>query len=225
MKNATRNSEDLNLRVSPKDCQSVDEVLMQALIDTDYRFGTLHFSEPRTEDSGGSSSAAMIATWVHEIEMVLHPRRGALLLRGVYRNPMEPRDLLRARIGEAHAQLADLQRKIRSRLDADPRWRGRPVVLGIGVIVMGDFRRDDLPFGVPRQLIVETPQLESLEDRLEELFEYYTTPAVEPVEVYGEDLIDVLTNCPDMGRFFDEASTVELYNRIYEDFGHPAQVA
>ena len=215
---------ELSCRIPPRRCELLDEALMQALLETEYRFGTLHFSEPRIDDDC-RGAPNQIATWVHEIDMVLHPDRGALLLRSCSLESGETRQKLFERIRKTHSQLADLQRKIRSRLDADPFWRGRPVVLGIGVVIRRQSKRCQLPFGVPPELVIHESDLDDLPARLQRLFDYYATPETVPVEDYGPQLISALTESAEMGRFFDEAAVIELYNRLYDDFGPSEEVA
>lgn len=205
-------SPQLSHRVPARDCHRLDEMLMQALWGSELRFGTLQVTEVVDDET----ELNVIARQVHEIEVVFHRDRGALMLQA---SPG-------GRIARTHAQLTDLQRMVRARLDEiDDFWRERPILLGVGIFVPRPCADRNVPRGVPPELVIDHADLDGLEHRLEELFTFYTTPVIEPVEDYGPRLVEALTESEDMGRFYDESAVIERYNRLYADFGPPEKSA
>lgn len=185
----------------------LDVLLVRRLADTDYRTGRLHVPEPVPEAHLSKPADATPAGWVtrDRVETVLHPARGALLLRDVTARPDEPTVLVRDRIERIHEQLAELQRKLRRRLDESAFWRSRPIALGVGIVVRGSVSSTAIPRRVPDELIVDDTDPDNFEARLEEVFDYYGTPATTPVDEYGPRLVEDLTDSPEwIGNFIGE---------------------
>ncbi len=78
--------------------------------DSDYRFGCLHFAEPMGDGNYPDYIAEppdfMKSGWTyfHEIPMVLHPDKGALLLSTAGLFPDDPPEMLTACIEEEHSR-------------------------------------------------------------------------------------------------------------------------
>lgn len=198
------------------DLPELDVLLLQRLELRDYRVGQLYFAEPLHDelDAFAHTPETVPDGWTtHDrVEIVAHPARGALLLRDCMFRAHETATVLRERIRRVHAELTDLQRRVRRRLDEHPRWKHRPIVLGVGVVVRSRCPDTAIPPGVPADLIVDHTDLPQLEQRINRLFDFFTTPGAEPVESYGPDLISDLTDSPQwIGNFIDETTLQAMH--------------
>lgn len=201
-------------------------ILAKLLDDPRLRVGTLNFVEPIEGDELHELVELPGATdieWAthHRAQMLLHPSRGALLLRDCAFREREPAMLLRDRITRTHEELVQLQEKLRRRLDDDLYWRGRPIVFGLGVVVRAVCPDSAIPRSVPEELIIDATDVATLARRIERLFEFFRTPATTPVAAYGAKLVADLTDSPEwIGNFIDESTLRAIHGR--EDHDAPA---
>ncbi len=187
--------------------------------DSDYRFGELHFREAMDDgdfpDHLVDPPESMQSGWtrVHEIPMVLHPDKGALLLRPAWVNDEEPEATLHQRIEETHNELTALEWRIRSRLESDRFWQNRPIVMGVGVVVSQPTAAGSRPDHIPEPAIIDREALPRFATHIDALFEHYTMPAAQPVADWGQRLVAELTapNGP-IGGFVGEQNLIEAYD-------------
>ncbi len=212
MTNQPHDAPGLHCQKSP----ALEELLVAELSESNLRFGRLHFWEPvdaHDPDELFETIDGSITDWVtyHQVQLVFHRTRGALLLRDCDLTDAPP-IAIRDRLQRTHHHLVSLQRKLRRRLDERPYWRGRPIVLGVGIAVHGPFSEGLLPRGVPADLLIETSPRPKLEARLEALFDFYSTPATRPISDYGPRLVSALTESPTwIGNVIDELSLRAMY--------------
>lgn len=205
------------------DIYRLDDLLAAVYRGSEYRFGDLHFAEPLGEGKYPEYMAeppeCMKGGWTrhHEIPMVLHPEKGALLLRTAWSGEEEPPELLTERIEEVHSELTNLEWKICKRLEADPYWQNRPIVLGVGVVTSRRVPERLRPANVPEVAILDRDALPRFGAHIDALFEHYTTPSAETIEKWGSRLVDEITGEETrLGGFVGEESLIEAY----EDWGH-----
>jgi len=202
--------------------QTLEELLVAELSESELHVGRLNFWEPvdaHDPDGFFETIDFSITDWMscHQAPLVFHPARGALLLRDCNLDSAPP-IAIGDRLRQTHHHLVSLQRKLRRRLDEKPYWRGRPIVLGIGIAVHGSLSGERLPRSVPRDLLIEISRPPKLEERLQELFEFYTTPTTEPVTDYGPRLVSALTESPTwIGNVIDEVSLRAMYASATSD--------
>ena len=198
---------------------ALDVLLVDALSDTDYRFGQLNFPQPTSPtdlDDLVELPESTTDGWMthRRIDMVLHPARGALLLDDCRLRPRESPAVKRDRMRRIHGELVDTQRQLRRRLDEDDYWHGRPIVLGIGLVVRNQSPDGLLGPNIPRPIVIDTSTGVSLRERLDEVFDFYATPATTPISDYGPRLVSDLIASPTwIGNFIDELSLCEMIGR------------
>lgn len=202
----------------------LSSLLCATFRDSDYRFGELHFAEPMDDGEYPEHLVDppefMRSGWTrfHEIPMVLHPEKGALLLRMTTTMRDEPREVLTARIEETHSELTNLEWKIRDRLEKLGYWGGRPIVMGVGVVTPETCPERLRPMSVDEEVIVDRRDLPRFAERIDEMFDYYTIDAARPVAEWGDRLIaDITGSRKYLGGFLDEEHFLERY----DDFGRP----
>jgi hypothetical protein len=190
--------------------------------DSDYRFGDLHYAEPMGEgcfpDYIAEPPESMKSGWTyfHEIPMVLHPEKGALLLRTVWAGDDEPPETLTERIESDHSELTALEWKIRDRLESVGYWKNRPIVLGVGVVTSSLVPDDLRPANVPAVAVIDRSALPCFASHIDALFEHYKTPAAEPIDEWGARLVTDITDSPELlGGFVGEDNLIDGY----EDWG------
>ncbi len=186
---------------------------------SDYRFGELHFAEPMGPDEcpdhlidppdfmkGGW-------TWHHEIPTILHPEKGVLFFRMAYlRDDDHPRALTR-RLEEKHKELTRLEWKIRHRLEGLDFWKDRPIVMGVGVVTQYRCHRRLRPKSVDAPVIIDRDALPRFASRVDDLFDYYTTPEAQPIDEWSQRLIRTITaDQGHLGSFVDEESLISTYD-------------
>ncbi len=184
---------------------------------TDYISGVLHFAEPMGDDEcpdhlidppdfmkGGW-------TWYHELSVVLHPEKGALLLRKT--GTSGPSEVLSARIEETYSTLTNLEWKIRRRLEQLGYWKNRPFTMGPGVVTTSACPPEARPASVPDAAIIDRDDIARLPEHIDRLFDHYATESAKPVSEWGHRLIEDLTDSPGfVGGFIDEESIAENYH-------------
>lgn len=210
---------------NPLDCYfELQSLLCAAYEGSDYRFGVLHFAEPMED---GEYPEHLVDppdflrsgwTWFHEIPMVLHPARGALLLRRAEPMEDEPAKALTARIENCHSELTNLEWKIRHRLEKLGYWKNRSIVLGVAVVTSERCPRRLRPVSVDETVLIDRDDLPKFAARIDEVFDYYTTDEARPVDEWGPRLVEDLTGSEDyLGGFYDEQSCLKMY----DDFDRP----
>ncbi len=185
---------------------------------SDYRFGCLHFAEPMGEgnypDHLVNPPEFMQSGWTefHEIPMVLHPQKGALLLTSVWYTDEYPQASLGELIEEEHSQLTALEWKIRDQLECVGYWANRAIVLGVGLVAGQRVPEDERPANVPDVAIIDRDKLPQLATHIDALFEHYTTPAARPVDEWGDRLVaDLTADNSFLGCFVDEEQHINTY--------------
>ena len=193
---------------------------VQSLPKGRYRCGQLHFIDIK-EQSAPSANGSLNPNWIHRIDMILHPLRGALLMHRCPAGSSASGQYIAA----GHARLVALQKKIRRRLDEDAYWRRRAIALGIGLVV--DEGYEDIKISPPilPQLIVDGAEVEALPRQLDRLFAFYATPANSPVASYGDELITALTESSTMGHFVEKPLPVAAKGHRYADFSSDCEAA
>lgn len=198
-------------------------ISLQGLSDSRYRVGRLDFTNSLTDEHLKAIDERHDGTpggWrVHEpVDMVLHPEKGAILVAHCAVDPAHPEYVIRRRVEQIHTRLVDLQRKIRRRLDESDFWRDRPIVLGIGITVCAVLPDDAIPPHIPPEVICDCSTPGGVERHLEQLFDFFATPASTPIAAYGRRLVSDLTDSPGwIGTFFDES---ELHADSRRRLGH-----
>jgi hypothetical protein len=189
---------------------------------SDYRFGCLHFAEPMGDGNYPDYIAEppdfMKSGWTlhHEIPMVLHPDKGALLLSVAGLMHDEPPELLTAHIEEEHSRLVSQEWKIRNRLESIGYWKNRAIVIGVGVVTRHRVADELRPENVAQAALIDRDALPHFATHVDALFNHYTTPAAQPVEEWGQRLVADITDSQSiLGGFLAEDSHIERY----EDYG------
>lgn len=202
------------------------EILAQEHFDRRYCFGQLHITGPPTKHTRSGTIQLPDGTpggWrvYHPVDMILHPKKGALLIASCALDTTRPDQSLHRQIDKTHGRLVDHQREIRRRLDESSFWSGRPIVLGIGVVVFAEFSDDTISPHIPPELILDCSVPGDVEEHLEQLFEFFATPASTPVAAYGRQLISDLIESPQwIGTFFDKTELCKFYTH-HRDHRHP----
>ncbi len=187
--------------------------------DSDYRFGELHLAEHMGPDEYPDHlidpPEHMKGEWTyhHQIPMVLHPEKGALLLRTASLCDDDHPLSLRRHIHETHKELTNLEWKLRHRLEGLQFWSDRPIVMGVGVITRETCNDRLRPKSVDPPVVIDRNALPNFASHIDALFDYYTSPEVEPIHEWGERLIHVITTSQErLGSFIDETSLLRSYN-------------
>ena len=195
------------------------EFLYAVYRETDYTIGVLSFGEPMADgeypDHLGDPPEFMKSGWTmyHEIPMVLHPEKGALLVRRVA--PWLAKQGLAAAIEETYSELKNLTYKIRRRLDEVGGWQDQPFVMGAGVVTTRMCPGDRRPLSVPDVALIDRDGIRAFPQRIDGLFEHWGTECASPVESWGEALVEAVTESPGvLGDFYDEASLGEHYREF-----------
>jgi len=189
---------------------------------TDYTIGVLHFGEPMGDDKCPDHLIDppdfMKGGWTryYEVPMVLHPQKGALLLRKVsHDGPAESRGAI---IEDTYSSLTNLEWKIRCRLERLGYWNNRPFTMGAGVITTASCPPDTSPVSVPDEAIIDRDDITRLPARIDQLFDHYATDSARPISDWGQRLIDDLTDSPGfVGDFVGEDSIAESYRECGPD--------
>ena len=199
----------------------VADLLCAAYRGSDYRFGELHFAEPMGDgdypDCLEDPPEFLRSGWTHyhEISMVLHPAKGALLLRMA--DPFDESDpeSLTWAIAETHKELTTLQWKLERRLEQIGFWKDRPIVLGIAVVTTYPCPDEVRPAHISETMLIDRPKLPQFATHIDALFAHYTRDEAKPVTAWGQRLIDDITNSPDfLGGFVDEQQLLEFYDEF-----------
>lgn len=185
--------------------------------ETDYTIGVLHFGEPMGDDECPDALVDPPEwlkggwTWFHEIPMVLHPNKGALLLRKI--SDSASPDEMATTIEETYSKLTNLEWKIRRRLERLGYWNNRPFTMGAGVVTTTVCPPEARPVSVPEAAIIDRDGITEFPDRIDRLFDHYTTESARPTETWGDRLVEDLTGSSGLlGNFIDRESIAESYH-------------
>jgi hypothetical protein len=187
--------------------------------DSDYRFGCLHFAEPMGDgeypDYIAEPPDFMKRGWTryHEVPMVLHPNKGALLMYPAGLSHDDQPEKLTENIEEEHSALVRLEWKIRNRLETVGYWKDRPIVMGAGVVTSHHVPDALRPDHLPEVAIIDRDKLPTFVTHVDALFEHYTTDAARPVAEWGERLVADITGSDFLGGFVGEQNHIESYDR------------
>lgn len=204
------------------DIYGLGDLLTAVYRDSNYRFGCLHFAEPMGDGNYPDYIAEppdfMKSGWTyhHEIPMVLHPEKGALLLSpaGLWHD--DPPEMLTTRIEEEHNRLVSQEWKIRHRLESIGYWKNRAIVLGVGVVTRHHVPDELRPDNMDEVALIDRNALPQFATHIDNLFAHYTTPAAQPVDAWGQRLVDDITDSESLlGGFVAEDSHIERY----DDYG------
>lgn len=200
------------------------ELLAATYRDTDYHFGELHFPIPMSPEEArdvygdvyrggyGDGLDHRGAMTVHQIPMLMHPEKGALMLRDVYCHPSDAPEALAECIEVEHSEVIALEWKVRDQLEMLGSWRAQPVVLGVALVSRLDCPAHQRPRGVAPEIIIGREDLADFAERIDSIFEYYSTPARSAVSDYGARLICDIEGSPEIcGSFVDRDLLIQSY--------------
>ena len=192
-----------NRTASICDFHDLSDILCAVYRDSSYHFGISFLSEAMADgeypDHLVDPPEHMKSGWTrtHEIPMVMHPEKGALILRRAELLDGEPPSAIAARIEEVHSEATSLEWKMRHELEQLEFWKDRPIVMGVAVVTRHECPRKLRPLSVDAELIIDRDKLPAFPTHIDAIFDHYTTDAALPVDKWGQELIDHITAPPE----------------------------
>lgn len=199
------------------DIYGLGDLLTAVYRDSDYRFGCLHFAEPMGDGNYPEHLVDppefMRGGWTmnYEIPMVLHPRKGALLLTTPWLPDEAPAEFHTVSLEDEHTKLVALEWKIRERLESLGYWKDRPIVMGVGLVTCKRVADEIRPECIPEVALIDREKLPTFATHVDALFEHYTRGAAKPIDEWGARLVADITDSDLLGSFVDEESHIESY--------------